>query len=160
MSGGCSLSERRIEVTVEFGDKRVTLTGPEDFVRDEVRRLVGAPGSTAQGGGSTHDTEEPLRPRSERDLITEKRPSGHAETIAVLAHSLRSQGQEEFTPEDIRRAYIRANVRTPKVIEQALRDARNKHDFVQSGSKRGSFRLSTHGERTVLFDLPRSDEGK
>jgi hypothetical protein len=154
------VSEKRIEVTVDLGDRRITLAGPEDFVRDEVRRLVGSPGSPMPGAKSFPDTQAPPRPLSERDLVAEKRPTGHAETIAVLALALKTQGQEEFTPDDIRRAYIRANVRPPKVIEQALRDARNKQDFVQSGSKRGTFLLSTHGERTVLFDLPRSDERK
>jgi hypothetical protein len=76
--------------------------------------------------------------------------------VAVLAFSLIERGISEFTPEDIRKAYIRANVRPPKVVAQALRDAKNKYDFVEAGIAKGTFRLSAHGERVVRFDLPRN----
>jgi hypothetical protein len=91
---------------------------------------------------------------SEREFIAQKEPHGHGEIVAVLAFCLRESGISEFTAEDMRRAYIRAGVRPPKVVAQALRDAKNKYDLIESGSKRSSFRLSPHGERTVLFDLP------
>ena len=91
---------------------------------------------------------------SERELVQAKRPENHSETVAVLAFSLAQAGQEEFTADDIKRGYIRAGVRPPKVIEQAIRDARNAHDYIEAGSTRGSYRLSNHGERVVRFDLP------
>lgn len=74
--------------------------------------------------------------------------------MAVLGYYLTQNGHAEFTETDIRRAYIRAGVRPPKVIAQALRDARNKFDLIESGAKRGAYRLSAHGDRTVRFDLP------
>jgi len=64
-------------------------------------------------------------------------------------------GMNEFSEQDIRRAYLRAEVRPPKFVSQALRDAKNKFDYLESGSKRGMYRLSNHGDRTVRFDLPR-----
>jgi hypothetical protein len=60
-----------------------------------------------------------------------------------------------FTVEDIRKAYIRAGVRSPKVVTRAPRDAKNRADFIDPGSKKGTFKLSPHGDRTVRFDLPK-----
>jgi hypothetical protein len=141
----------KIEVTVTFGDKRITIEGPEDFVRGEVQRLTdmavtpnGAISGGAQGKGFT----------SEREFVAKKKPSGHSQTVAVLAYFLMQAGQQEFTAEDIRRAYARANVRPPKVMDQSLRDAKNIHDYLERGSDRGAFRLTPHGARTVEFDLP------
>jgi hypothetical protein len=91
---------------------------------------------------------------SEKEFIAQKEPRGHGEIVAVLAFCLRESGTSEFTADDMRRAYIRAGVRPPKVVAQALRDAKNKYDLIESGSKRSTFRLSPHGERIVLFDLP------
>jgi hypothetical protein len=85
-----------------------------------------------------------------------KKPRGHAEIVAVLAFGLADAGTEEFTEVDVRRAYIQAGVRPPKVVAQALRDAKNKQDYIEAGKKRGTYRLSPHGDRTVRFDLPRS----
>jgi len=144
----------KIQVTVTLGDKNVTLEGPEDFVRAEVQRLTNlmmsqscATSSAVSAGSGS--------PTNERQFVTLKKPDGHAETVTVLAYYLTEAGQEEFTAEDIRRAYARAGVRPPKVIQQSLRDAKNVHDFLERGSGRGRFRLSAHGRRTVEFDLPR-----
>jgi hypothetical protein len=154
--------EENIEVTVTIGDKRVTLAGPESFVRAEVQRLTNmlaaappstSPAPSAVGGANAAATEG--LPATEREFVNAKSPSGHPETVAVPAYFLTKNGQTEFTPDDIRRAYARAGVRPPKVIGQALRDAKNLNDFLEPGTKRGTFRLSPHGERTVGFDLPR-----
>lgn len=95
---------------------------------------------------------------TEREFVAQKRPRGHGEIVAVLAYCLREAGAREFKAEDVKRAYIRAGVKPPKVVSQALRDAKNKYDFIESGSKPSTFRLSPHGERTVLFDLPRANQ--
>jgi len=153
---------KRVEVTISIGDKRITLEGPEDFVRGEVERfanLTSIGASRAEPANHTH--EEALGPtHTERDLVAQKQPDGHLEIVAVLAYFLSKAGQQEFNPEDMRRAYIRAGVRPPKVVAQALRDAKNVKDFIETGSKSGTFRLSPHGERTVLFDLPRKSVTK
>lgn len=145
-----------IAVTVTFQDKRVTIEGPEDFVRAEVQRLtnmvVTPPTAPASAPLDQHGAT------SEREFVAKKKPSGHAETVAVLAYFLLQGGQNEFTAEDIRRAYARANVRPPKVIDQSLRDAKNVHDYLERGSDRGTFRLTPHGARTVEFDLPRNSD--
>jgi hypothetical protein len=153
---------KRIEVTVTVDDRKMTLEGPEDFVRAEVERFAaltptkGTTSATSVGGvpAAVPTWSDEL---SERDLVTQKKPRGHSETVAVLAYVLAKSGQGEFTPDDIRRAYIRAGVRPPKVVSQALRDAKNLNDYIERGSAKGTFRLSPHGERTVLFDLPRRD---
>lgn len=148
-----------IHVKVRIGDKEVALEGPEDFVRAEVQRLtnslVAALPSPAPPHSSTQGTEEGERmlPRTEREFLALKKPSGHSEIVAVLAYFLSKNGQGQFTPEDIKRAYARAGQRPPKVVAQALRDAKRK-EYLETGSARGTFRLSAHGDRTVTFDLP------
>ena len=146
---------KRIKVSVTVADRKVTLEGPEDFVRTEVERLTGSGerNHAAENRGSRMESKTEKSPRSEREFCQEKKPKGHAETVAVLAFCLREAGMPEFTPEDMRKAYIRAGIRPPKVVAQALRDAKNKNDYI-AGAERGTFRLSPHGERTVLFDLP------
>lgn len=147
----------RLEVTVTIDDRKITLEGPEPFVREEVERLVRLNTIPREIISSQRPPSGQIPdPCREKELIQEKLPSGHAETVAVLAFCLTEQGNPEFTPEDMRRAYIRANVRPPKVVAQSLRDAKNKYDLIKAGSARGTFRLSSHGERTVRFDLPRT----
>lgn len=153
----------KIEVTITIGDKQITLVGPEPFVREEVRRLTSIVEQGVRDGHatsthrvSTTATEE--LPASERDFVRTKRPKGHSETVAVLAYFLTKSGQIEFKAEDIRRAYARVGIRPPKVMAQSLRDAKNLNDFLESGSKAGTFRLSPHGERTVAFDLPEDEQ--
>lgn len=156
--------EEKIEVTVTIGDKQVTLAGPESFVRGEVQRLTNivATGVLSTSHASAQPSGIPASgegvPASEREFVASKQPSGHSETVAVLAYFLTKGGQTEFTADDIRRAYARAAQRPPKVIAQALRDAKNVNDYLETGSVRGTFRLSTHGERTVAFDLPRKNQ--
>jgi hypothetical protein len=152
----------RIAVTVTVDDKKVTLEGPEDFVRGEVRRLtdnLARAASSASGSQLSRTVEaggaETL-PLTEREFVAQKRPSGHPETVAVLAFFLRNAGQDEFSAHDVKRAYIRAGVRPPKVVAQALRDAKNNNDYLEPGSEKGTFRLTPHGERLVQFDLPRN----
>jgi hypothetical protein len=91
---------------------------------------------------------------TEKQLVMEKKPRGHSETIAVLAFALAEAGVAEFTEEDMRKAYIRAKVRPPKVVGQAIRDAKRGFDYVEYGKKRGTYQLSNHGDRTVRFDMP------
>jgi hypothetical protein len=147
-----------IEVTVTVGEKEVTLKGPEDFVRSEVQRITNSLAvstSAALPVSSPSASAMEGLPSTEREFVAIKKPTGHSETVAVLAFFLTKSGHDEFTPADIRRAYARAGIRPPKVIAQALRDAKNLNDYLEAGTERGSFRLSAHGERTVEFDLPK-----
>ncbi len=149
--GGTFVVEKTIKVTVTIDNRRISIEGPEDFVRAEVRRFTspgddGVAGKPADNVGGAAPTE--------RDLIAQKRPRNQTETVAVLGFCLAESGHGEFTEADIKRAYARAGVRPPKVISQALRDARNKFDLIEAGTKKGSYRLSPHGDRTVRFDLP------
>jgi hypothetical protein len=143
--------EKTITVTVTIDDRRITLEGPEEFVRAEVRRFAST-GDEEAKDASVKASERALI--NERDLIAQKRPRNHTETVATLAFCLAENGQAEFTEADMKRAYLRAAVRPPKVISQALRDARNKFDLIEAGTKKGTYRLSPHGDRTVRFDLP------
>jgi hypothetical protein len=141
----------RVTVTITFEDKKITMEGPEDFVRGEMDRLTRATVSTERAGSG--ESAE-----SEKALIQAKQPKKHHDTIAVLAFYFLQQGKAEFTPEEMRKAYIRAGVKPPKVIDQALRDANRHHDLVEPGATRGTFKLSHHGERVVRFELPREEK--
>jgi|SRR5579871_1644596 len=143
--------QKNVTVTLTVDDRRITLEGPEDFVRSEVRRFAGLEPQPAKANGTIPSATGML---SERDLIAQKRPRNQTEIVAVLGFCLSANGLTEFREEDIKKAYLRAGVRPPKVIAQALRDARNKFDFIEAGAKKGTYRLSTHGDRTVRFDLP------
>jgi hypothetical protein len=142
------------KATIKMGDKSITFEGPRDFVEEEVARYTGLLPSKQQAHyPSTSSDSSSIA--QERDLIQAKRPQSHPETIAVLAYHFAESGTAEFSEEDMRRAYIRAGVRPPKTVGQALRDAKNRYDYVETGRGRGRYRLTTHGDRTVRFDLPR-----
>jgi hypothetical protein len=143
--------ENTITVTVTVDDRRITLEGPEDFVRSEVRRFTSSSGDGAKEKSADSPGHTAL---TERDLVMLKRPRNQTETVAVLGFCLSENGHTEFTEAEIKRAYVRAGVRAPKVISQALRDAKNKFDLIEAGKKKGTYRLSAHGDRTVRFDLP------
>ena len=146
------------KAVVEQNGCKITFEGTRDFVESQMARWSEAYSSkqAAVSGSIPTPDHSSIRGLSERDLVVAKRPSGHLETVAVIAFALTQAGIEEFTEEDVRRAYIRANVRPPKVVAQALRDAKNRMDYIEPGRKRGTYRLSPHGDRTVRFDLPRT----
>jgi hypothetical protein len=153
------MSHSSVKATIEVGDKRITFEGPSDFVERQVAKFSEDGFQTAEAkkdvlserrGGVTATM-------TEKEIVSRKQPQGHSETVAVLAFCLTEGGKQEFTEEDIRRAYIRADVKPPKVVGQALRDAKNNYDLIETGSKRGTYRLSPHGDRTVRFDLPRKE---
>jgi hypothetical protein len=140
------------KATISLGDSTITFEGSAEFVEGQVKKFAASRITDARGNMSLGD-EQGSR---ERQLVAEKRPHGHHEIVTVLAFALAESGIEQFSQEDIRRAYIRAEVRPPKFVSQALRDARNKFDYIAAGSKRGTYRLTNHGDRVVRFDLPRS----
>jgi hypothetical protein len=144
----------RITVTLTIGDRTMTLEGPEDFVRQEVERFAGAAGVVPSSNIDRQGTVDGPR-ISERELLDQKAPSGHVEIVTVLAFALKQSGTMEFSETDIHRAYLRARERPPKVLAQSIRDAKNKFDYIESGELKGTYKLSPHGERTVIFDLPR-----
>lgn len=142
------------KATISMGDSTVTFEGPAAFVQAQVEKFSRAqescalPASTIKGpAGAAH----------EQELIRDKRPRGHHEIVTVLAFALTEGGTAEFTDDDVRRAYIRAAVRPPKLVAQSLRDAKSKFDYICSGSRRGTYRLTEHGDRFVRFDLPRQN---
>jgi len=147
------------KATITFGDSKILFEGPPDFVQAQVEKFAnirlphGSPEPAAPAvsvGAKSHEIP------SEKQLVMEKRPRGHHEIATVLAFALRESGIEEFGDDEIRRAYIRAEVRPPKHVAQALRDAKSKFDYIATGSKRGMYKLTNHGDRTVRFDLPRT----
>jgi len=148
------------KATITYGDVKIVLEGPQEFIEEQIAKYTKP---TLAQNTSKDDSkflpsgtgiEEPSGDHiSEREMIATKQPKGHHEIVAVLAFCLTQSGEGEFGEDEIRRAYIRAGVRPPKVVAQALRDAKNAHDFLESAG-RGRYRLSSHGDRTVRFDLP------
>ena len=150
------MGDKRVVLTVEFADRKITLEGPEDYVGSQISRLRSASADELATRALNSITGEDVgRQHTERDLIADKKPKGHPEIAAVLAFYMTQTGTPQFSEEEMKRAYIRAGVRPPKVVAQALRDAKNKYDYLESGDAKGLYRLSNHGERVVRFDLPR-----
>ena len=146
--------EDACKATITLGDTKITFEGPASFVQSQVdRHAAGLPGHAPYREPTTSPTQLGA---SEKRLIAEKRPRGHHEISTVLAFALTESGLTEFSEEDTKRAYIRAETRPPKSVGQALRDARSKFDYISAGSKRGLYRITNHGDRTVRFDLPRA----
>jgi len=149
------------KATITRGDLKIVLEGPKDFIEEQVAKWADQPLESKiinKNFGSGQVPERNLSAaRGEREMIAEKQPKGHSEVITVLGFCLAEAGQPEFGEEEIKRAYIRANVRPPKVLSQALIDAKRKHDYLEPVA-RGRYRLSAHGDRTVRFDLPRRKE--
>jgi hypothetical protein len=153
------MTEKIGKATIQFEDKKIIFEGPSDFVESMVSKYTNtskqaakqAPNELTADASSTAGI-------TERDLVTAKQPHGHPEIVAVLAFALTEAGKAVFTEDDIRRAYIRAGVRPPKVVAQALRDAKNRYEYLELTPNRGEYRLSSHGDRVVRFDLPRKKE--
>ena len=141
--------------TIRIGDKSITFEGPKEFVEEQISRY--ATPQTSKHQAIVPSTGTPSAPPaiSEQAFIQIKRPRSHPETIAVLAFYLAENGLEEFTEDHIRQAYRRAVIRPPRVAAQAIRDAKNRYGYIEKGSRRGKYRLTPHGDRTVRFDLPR-----
>jgi len=151
------MDQERCKATITIGDKTITFEGPPEFVESQVAKHTGP---ETKGADQAHSLRLPTQANvasglTERDLVASKQPRGHHEIAAVLAFALTNAGVEEFTEEDIRKAYIRAGVRPPKAVGQALRDAKNNFEYIEAGTKRGTYRLSSHGDSVVRFDLPR-----
>jgi hypothetical protein len=145
------------KATINWGDAKITFEGSEGFVQAQVEKFATAQPKGPAPNEPGANTGRPTQTSLERQLVIQKRPHGHHEIATVLAFALSEAGSPEFTEQDVRRAYIRADVRPPKYVSQALRDAKSKFDYIATGSKRGTYRLTDHGDRTVRFDLPRSD---
>lgn len=151
------MGARTFKAEVVLGDKKIRFEGPKEFVETMVAKYATSKKleDDAKGPGASTGHDMSARGVSELELLAMKSPRGHHETVAVLAFALTEAGASEFTEEEIRRAYIRAGVRPPKVVAQALRDAKNNFDYLELAGRRGVYRLSNHGDRVVRFDLPR-----
>jgi len=144
--------------SIKLRDMQISFGGPKEFVEEMVARF-----SNPREWARRVMQETPSAPtemgRTEargRALITKKQPRGHHEIISVLAFALVESGILVFGEAEIRGAYIEAGVRPPKVMAQALRDAKNKYEYIEAAGKRGQYRLSAHGDNLVRFDLPRA----
>jgi hypothetical protein len=153
------MSDKTAKATIRFEDKQIIYEGPSDFVEAMVAKHTQASKQAAKQGGLDVSADiPPSTGMTERELIAAKQPHGHPETVAVLAFALTEAGTPVFTENEIRRAYIRAGVRPPKVVAQALRDTKNRYEYLEVTPNRGEYRLSNHGDRVVRFDLPRKKE--
>jgi hypothetical protein len=153
------MTEKIGKATIQFDNKKIIFEGPSDFVESMVSKYTEPSKQADKQAGSEPATHNPSTSgMTERDLVAAKQPHGHPETVAVLAFALAESGTAAFTEDDIRRAYIRAGVRPPKVVAQALRDAKNRYEYLEGTPNRGEYRLSNHGDRVVRFDLPRKKE--
>src|SRR5712692_5338776 len=126
------------KATITVDNKVVTFEGPQEFVDAQVEKYIGRMSSSDRNVHSTIDGQvSDLNTNAvlmERQYVLAKRPKGHPEIAAVLAFALTESGKAEFTAEEIRKAYLRAGVRPPKVVGQAIRDAKNLYEYMEAGS--------------------------
>lgn len=144
--------------TVEWGGRRITIEGPSDFVAAELDRFrtsSGVPPETNAAGTGGAD-----RPITDVQFLAQKMPQDHYERVAVLAVRLKETGKPEFNSDEMRKAYLRAGIKPPKAMQQALIDTKRKKDYIESSKVRGSYQLTSFGEDFVRFDLPKSDGRK
>jgi hypothetical protein len=141
--------------TVEWDGRRVTIEGPTDFVAVELEKFRNAALSVSVNPGVGAAPNATSRPNNDAGFVAEKMPSDHSEKIVVLAVRLKETGKSEFNGDDMRRAYLRAGIKPPKVMSQALVDAKRHKDFIEPTSLRGTYKLTNHGEDFVRFELPR-----
>src|SRR5688500_9655233 len=116
--GGFNMSTV-VEAEVSFGDAKITIRGPQEFVQSEVTRLAGLAQSRRSALGpdrSAQSVDDGAKEgaTTERDFVSLKKPKGHHEISTVLAFWLTAEGTNEFSEDDVRRAYVRAGVRPPK----------------------------------------------
>ncbi|HEX3986438.1 MAG TPA: hypothetical protein VHX13_07495 [Acidobacteriaceae bacterium] len=140
-----------VKGTVEWNGRRITVEGPPEFVSAELGRFRGGTEETLspESGAATG------RPMNDASFVTLKNPKDHYEKIAVLAVRLKEAGKTEFDDAEMRRAYLRAGIKPPKVMTQALVDTKRFRDFIEPTATRGQYRLTDHGADFVRFELPR-----
>jgi hypothetical protein len=153
------VTDKVYKAEIVFDDRKIKVEGPKEFVEEMIAKYSHTSKLQGKNDMTTYSSETVIAPTvdNERELVAKKRPHGHHEIVAVLAFALTEAGTGTFTEDDIRRAYIRAGVRPPKVISQALRDAKNKYEYVELTGERGRYRLTNHGDRVVRFDLPHAE---
>lgn len=94
-----------------------------------------------------------------KEFYEQKKPISATEIVTVFGFYLEKyRNVQSFSEQDIADAYYEARARKPKVIGQALRDAKNSKRFLVEGTKKGKFRISNIGENLVLHDLPRKEK--
>ena len=150
------MSSEQPKGTVEWEGRRITVEGPPEFVSAELDRFRGAPARVAEPAATEAQAQEAAnRPMTDSAFVALKRPQDHFERIAVLASRLRESGKSEFDGDDMRRAYLRAGIKPPKVMSQALVDTKRKRDYIEPTAARGMYRLTDFGSDFVQFELPR-----
>lgn len=145
--------------TIEWDGRRVTIEGPAEFVSAELARFRDAALAVSAAAPVEAKTQGNDRRTTDAGFVAEKLPNDHMEKIAVLAVRLKEAGKEEFNGDDMRRAYLRAGIKPPKAMGQALVDTKRHRDFIEPTATRGSYRLTHHGEDFVGFELPRKAGG-
>ena len=149
------MSNENVKGTVEWDGRRITVEGPPSFVSAELDRFRGFRGVGPDVNGSDSVTDH--RPETEASLIARKRPQDHYERIAVLAARLKESGKVQFDSDDMRKAYLRAGIKPPKVMQQALIDTKNKKGYIEPTESRGCYELTDFGSDFVQFELPRKE---
>jgi hypothetical protein len=149
------MSNASTKGTIEWEGRRITVEGPADFVSAELDRFRSA---TATPTKTSHSSPNPARPTTEADFVALKKPKDHYERIAVLAAKLKESGKPEFNDDEMRKAYLRAGIKPPKVMSQALIDTKRFKDYIESTTTRGMYKITDFGSDFVQFDLPKHED--
>lgn len=151
--------------TIEVEGNEAFVEKQFEFVKNEIltKRVINSAG---EGLGEPRATSyrmqtEPVaatkrKPRSVKEFFNQKQPKGHKEIVTVFAYHLKAfERKSDISEEDIKECYRKSDTKMPKFPIQAIRDAKNQRGYFESGTKRGLYVISDHGEEFVKYDLPR-----
>ena len=142
--------------------RRVELEGPQKIVLEQLNEMRAWVDAEAQKPTDPEGvgTSALIADRTTlRGFLTAKRPGNASEAIAVLlAYKKSQESKHELSADEIRVAMIQAGIRPPGAMGQAMADCRRRYGYVEVGSTRGSWRLSSQGETLVEIDLPRTGD--
>jgi hypothetical protein len=149
-----------LRIVMVNGGRRIELEGQQKVVLDHLdtmRSWVDAHGASAKPVVDLGTPEMSAERVTLRTFLAAKQPANVYETIAVvLAYKRSHEGKQELSADDIRVTMMQAAVRPPKAMGQAMADCRRRYGYVEIGSARGTWKLSSQGETLVEIDLPRT----
>src|SRR4029077_7493483 len=97
------------KATIVFDDSKITFEGTAEFVQAQVEKFTERRPTGVVPRNNSNELS--TRNSAEKQLVIDKGPRGHHEIVTVLAFALTESGVQEFSEEDVRRAYLRAEVR-------------------------------------------------
>jgi len=155
------MAEETRRVRLKIGDAEIEIEGDEKFVNEKLAYFeekilpMLAEGMATRPGAAIARGE--AIPSLSDYIGTRNLPSHMAKVTAMALYLIREKGMEEISAAEVEPCYSELGIRKPASIDQTLRNAKNKKQWLREGSKPGYFRLSVPGENMVLYDSLKKD---